>query len=191
MATAQAAKEIQRSVLEEWLNISGEAFETFIRRVCAWELKDDAVFIPVNADNEARTTVVRENVKFDRECSGSYQKWESGLIWGRVCEGRQESLRAAGLERAGVHVDGIFKHGSVCFRSCGKGHKMGMNKEIFACFQAQPAINIPEPIPDMKKTTHCTSNSVERKETQIITHNRYRHKKSTETRKCPGVMDDP
>lgn len=67
MATAQAAREIQREVLEDWLNASGQDFENFVRNVCGWEIKEDRVIIPVNADNEARTTVVRENVKFDRK----------------------------------------------------------------------------------------------------------------------------
>ena len=70
MATAQAASEIERKVLEGWINLEGEMFEQFVRNVCQWSVEDDGVVrIPVNNDNEAKTTVTRENVKFDRESS--------------------------------------------------------------------------------------------------------------------------
>ena len=67
MATAQAAREIERSVLEGWVNLEGEQFELFVRNVCQWSIEGDRVLIPVNTDNEAKTTVTRENVKFDRK----------------------------------------------------------------------------------------------------------------------------
>lgn len=67
MATAQAAREVDRKVLEGWINMEGEDFEGFVREVCQWTIEDgDRVVIPVNNDNEAKTTVTRENVKFDR-----------------------------------------------------------------------------------------------------------------------------
>ena len=68
MATAQAAREVDRKVLEGWINMEGEEFEGFVREVCQWTIEDgDRVVIPVNNDNEAKTTVTRENVKFDRK----------------------------------------------------------------------------------------------------------------------------
>lgn len=72
MATAQAAREIDRGVLEGWINMGGEQFESFVRNVCQWSIENgedgesQVVKIPVNNDNEAKTTVTRENVKFDR-----------------------------------------------------------------------------------------------------------------------------
>ncbi|KAF8444298.1 armadillo-type protein [Terfezia claveryi] len=67
MATAQAAREVDRKVLEGWINMEGEDFEGFVREVCQWTIGDgDKVIIPVNNDNEAKTTVTRENVKFDQ-----------------------------------------------------------------------------------------------------------------------------
>lgn len=69
MATAQAAREMDRKVLEGWINLEGDDFEAFVRNVCQWTIEDgDKVVIPVNNDNEAKTTVTRENVKFDRKC---------------------------------------------------------------------------------------------------------------------------
>ena len=68
MATAQAAREMDKKVLEGWINMEGEDFEGFVREVCQWTIEDgDRVVIPVNNDNEAKTTVTRENVKFDRK----------------------------------------------------------------------------------------------------------------------------
>lgn len=63
---SQAVREVQRSVAEGWLELKGEAFERFIG-VCGWTIEGDAVRVPVNKENEAKGTVVRENVKFDRK----------------------------------------------------------------------------------------------------------------------------
>ena len=85
MATAQAAREIDRKVLEGWINLEGEEFEAFVRNVCQWSIEDVKVLIPVNNDNEAKTTVTRENVKFDRKFLPlSFWYWVGGLIG--VCE---------------------------------------------------------------------------------------------------------
>lgn len=73
MATAQAAREIDRKVLEGWINLEGEDFEAFVRNVCQWSVEDgERIVIPVNHDNEAKTTVTRENVKFDRKSSSPF-----------------------------------------------------------------------------------------------------------------------
>lgn len=67
MATAQAAREVDRKVFESWINLEGEDFEQFVRNVCQWDIDEDGhVAIPVNNDNEAKTTVTRETVKFDQ-----------------------------------------------------------------------------------------------------------------------------
>ena len=65
---------VERGVLESWLNLEGEGFEHFVGEVCGWGVDDTRakgkgaiVRIPVNKENEAKGTVVRENVNFDRE----------------------------------------------------------------------------------------------------------------------------
>jgi translation initiation factor 3 subunit K len=63
---SKCVREIQRPVLEDWLNLTGAEFETFMTKVCGWEIDGDVVKIPTNKENEAKGTVVRENVKFDQ-----------------------------------------------------------------------------------------------------------------------------
>jgi len=64
---SQCMQSVERGVLESWLNLRGEAFERFVGEVCGWELgQGGVVAIPMNKENEARSTVVRENVKFDQ-----------------------------------------------------------------------------------------------------------------------------
>lgn len=67
-------RSVQRGVLESWLNLQGQEFEHFVGEVCGWGVDDSGakgravvVRIPVNKENEAKGTVVRENVHFDRE----------------------------------------------------------------------------------------------------------------------------
>ncbi|KAL7270769.1 hypothetical protein RUND412_006519 [Rhizina undulata] len=66
MITAGVFREIRRDVLEGWVNLSGEAFEGFVKNVCGWSLEGDMVNIPLNKENEAKTTVTRETVKFEQ-----------------------------------------------------------------------------------------------------------------------------
>ncbi len=70
----QCCREVERSVCEGWLNLSGGELETFVREICGWGVdeKDAAggsgiglVRIPVNKENEAKGTVVREEVRFE------------------------------------------------------------------------------------------------------------------------------
>ncbi|KAF2093194.1 ARM repeat-containing protein [Rhizodiscina lignyota] len=63
---SSAIREIQRPVLEGWLNLHGKEFEHFIKDVCEWKIEGDNVQVPLNKDNKAEGTVVRENVKFDQ-----------------------------------------------------------------------------------------------------------------------------
>lgn len=59
--------------MESWLALQGSEFERFIGEICGWGLDDTGVgksgvvVIPVNKENEAKGTVVRENVQFDRK----------------------------------------------------------------------------------------------------------------------------
>lgn len=64
---SQTMQSVDRAVLESWLNLNGEAFDKFVKEVCGWTVEDSTVNIPLNKENEARGTVVRENVKFDRK----------------------------------------------------------------------------------------------------------------------------
>jgi len=63
---SQTMQSVERTVLESWLNLNGEAFEKFVKEVCGWRVEGSSVVIPLNKENEARGTVVRENVKFDQ-----------------------------------------------------------------------------------------------------------------------------
>lgn len=66
VVVSQCMQEVDRSVLEGWLNVSGSKFEGFVREVCGWKVEGQKVKIPLNKENEARGTVVRENVKFEQ-----------------------------------------------------------------------------------------------------------------------------
>lgn len=67
VVVSQCMQEVQREVLESWLNLHGAKFEGFVSEVCGWKIDSDGtVKVPLNKENEARGTVVRENVKFDQ-----------------------------------------------------------------------------------------------------------------------------
>ncbi|KAJ9624098.1 hypothetical protein H2203_005546 [Taxawa tesnikishii (nom. ined.)] len=66
VVVSQSMQEVQRSVLEQWLSVQGEGFERFVKDVCGWSIEGDVVKVPLNKENEARSSVVRENVKFDQ-----------------------------------------------------------------------------------------------------------------------------
>ncbi|KAF2459523.1 eukaryotic translation initiation factor-like protein 3 subunit K [Lineolata rhizophorae] len=59
-------REVDRGVLEGWLNCTGREFERFVSEVCQWKVEGNVVKVPLNKENEAKGTVVRENVKFDQ-----------------------------------------------------------------------------------------------------------------------------
>jgi len=63
---SQSMQSIDRGILESWLNVHGEQFEHFVKEVCGWKVGGNEVEIPLNKENEARSSVVRENVKFDQ-----------------------------------------------------------------------------------------------------------------------------
>ena len=63
----QGCREVERGVCEGWLNLRGREFESFVGEICGWGVDREVVTIPVNKENEAKGTVVREEVKFDRE----------------------------------------------------------------------------------------------------------------------------
>jgi len=67
---SQSVREIERAILEEWLDLTGEQFEQFVSEGCGFEVEGEMVKVPLNKENEAKGTVVTENVKFDRRCCG-------------------------------------------------------------------------------------------------------------------------
>ncbi|KAK4999713.1 hypothetical protein LTR66_001309 [Elasticomyces elasticus] len=66
VVVSQSVQELERAVLESWLNMKGDAFEKFVREICGWAIEDSRVKVPLNKENEAKGTIVRENVKFDQ-----------------------------------------------------------------------------------------------------------------------------
>ncbi|TQS37071.1 hypothetical protein Golomagni_02467 [Golovinomyces magnicellulatus] len=66
LTVSQSVQEIERSILESWLGVQGTAFETFVTGVCGWQITGNLVQVPLNKENEAKGTMVRENVKFEQ-----------------------------------------------------------------------------------------------------------------------------
>lgn len=67
VVVSQCMQDVQRDQLEAWLNVRGQKFEGFVNEVCGWKIESNGtVKVPLNKENEARGTVVRENVKFDQ-----------------------------------------------------------------------------------------------------------------------------
>lgn len=64
VVVSQCMQEVQRDLLEGWLNVSGGDFEHFVKEVCGWQIEGNTVKVPLNKENEAKGQVVREDVKF-------------------------------------------------------------------------------------------------------------------------------
>jgi len=72
VSVSQTCREVERGVLEGWLALGGAEFERFVGEVCGWGIDETegikgVVRVPVNKENEAKGTVVRENVQFNRK----------------------------------------------------------------------------------------------------------------------------
>jgi translation initiation factor 3 subunit K len=63
---SQTVREVERSLLESWMGLQGQTLEKFVKEVCGWEMDGNTVKVPLNKENEAKGTVVRENVKIDQ-----------------------------------------------------------------------------------------------------------------------------
>lgn len=50
------------------MHLQGGEFETFVREICGWGVDGGTgmVRVPVNKENEAKGTVVREEVRFEQ-----------------------------------------------------------------------------------------------------------------------------
>lgn len=66
LTISQSVREIDRAVLESWLGLQGETFDKFVNGVCGWEIEGTIVKVPLNKENEAKGTIVRENVKMEQ-----------------------------------------------------------------------------------------------------------------------------
>lgn len=65
----QSCREVERKVLEGWLRLNGDEFERFVDDICGWGIDGGNILVPPSKENEAKGTVVRENVQFDRKSS--------------------------------------------------------------------------------------------------------------------------
>jgi len=65
VAVSQTWREIQKEVLEEWLNLGGSEFG-HLMAVVGFKVDGDVVKVPLNKENEAKGTVIREVVKVDQ-----------------------------------------------------------------------------------------------------------------------------
>lgn len=66
LTISQSVREIERPVLESSLGMQGDAFDKFVSGVCGWEVDGSVVKVPLNKENEAKSTIVRENVKIEQ-----------------------------------------------------------------------------------------------------------------------------
>jgi translation initiation factor 3 subunit K len=67
LTISQSVREIEKSVLESWMGMTtGQGLEKFVKEVCGWEMEGNRVRVPLNKENEAKGTVVRENVKIEQ-----------------------------------------------------------------------------------------------------------------------------
>lgn len=66
LTISQSVREIEKSVLESWMGLQGAGLVKFVKEVCGWEMEGNRVLVPLNKENEAKGTVVRENVKIEQ-----------------------------------------------------------------------------------------------------------------------------
>ena len=57
---------IEAPILEGYLHLKNQAFSDFVKAQ-GWTESNGVVSIPINKDNEAKTTVLTENIKFERK----------------------------------------------------------------------------------------------------------------------------
>jgi translation initiation factor 3 subunit K len=75
---SQAFREVQTSVLEEYLGLdSEEDVRKFVIETCGWKVDDNGiVHVPKNPDNEAKKTEIREDVTVDMFNRVIKRSWE-------------------------------------------------------------------------------------------------------------------
>lgn len=62
---SMTCQSIKKSHLEEYLSLSGNDLSTFITAQ-NWKSDGDSVQIPISKDNQAKTTITSENIKFEQ-----------------------------------------------------------------------------------------------------------------------------
>ena len=72
------ARELNRDTVQGWLNTIPKELPAVVQRY-GWTIEGDLVKIPINKENEARTTVFRENVQFNRRWPLSCSRWDGGI----------------------------------------------------------------------------------------------------------------
>ncbi|KAI1493794.1 armadillo-type protein [Biscogniauxia mediterranea] len=75
---SHAYREIDLSILEQWLDLEGAAAQKFITETAGWKLEEGAsvVKIPRNPENEAKKSEVREDVNVDMFSRVVRRAWE-------------------------------------------------------------------------------------------------------------------
>jgi len=75
---SHAYREVQVSVLENWLGLDGEAkVKSYVTETCGWKVGEDSVVsIPRNPENEAKKSEVREDVTIDMFARVIKRSWE-------------------------------------------------------------------------------------------------------------------
>lgn len=58
-------REIDLSVLSGWLNLRSDSLVKFCQTACGWQVADQKVSIPANAENEAKSEIKGERVEVD------------------------------------------------------------------------------------------------------------------------------
>ncbi|KAI1097835.1 eukaryotic translation initiation factor 3 subunit K [Jackrogersella minutella] len=73
---SHAYREIELSVLEQWLGLEGQAAVKFVTDTAGWKVDDGLVKIPHNPENEAKKSEVREDVNVDMFSRVIRRAWE-------------------------------------------------------------------------------------------------------------------
>ncbi|KAF3059196.1 Eukaryotic translation initiation factor 3 subunit K [Daldinia childiae] len=73
---SHAYREIELSVLEQWLGLEGQAAVKFVSETVGWKVEDALVKIPRNPENEAKKSEVREDVNVDMFSRVIRRAWE-------------------------------------------------------------------------------------------------------------------
>lgn len=77
---SHAYREIELSVLEQWLGLEGQAALKFVTETAGWKVDDNnLVQIPKNPENEAKKTEVREDVNVDMFSRVIRRAWEETI----------------------------------------------------------------------------------------------------------------
>ncbi len=71
-----AFREMQITILEQWLGLTEEGARKFAAEVCQWKIEGQTVLIPRNPENEAKKAEIREDVNVDMFARVIRRSWE-------------------------------------------------------------------------------------------------------------------